>query len=86
MKLLLLEPTHRRWLNSKSALEIDANLDEMFVGLTHAESVVYAVRTTPPFTPFDQWNVHELLQILGLHSKHELALAVKVIPYGITFQ
>jgi hypothetical protein len=86
MKILQLEDSHRAWLNSKGALEIDANLDEKFVGLTHAESVIYATRTTPPIQPLDLWSADELIETLDLHARHELTLAVKVIRYNITIQ
>jgi hypothetical protein len=85
MRILQLEESHRAWLNSKGALEVDGNLDEKFVGLTHVESVVYAARTTPPIRPLDLWSADELIEILDLHARHELILAVKVIRYGVTF-
>jgi hypothetical protein len=77
MKLILLESSYRSWLNSRNALVLDANLDERFVGLTHAESVVYAGMSNPPYISFDHWNVPAITQFLDLYERHEQAIAFR---------
>jgi hypothetical protein len=82
MKLLLLDATHRRWLNSKSALALDGNLNEKFIGLTHNESVFFAEVSSAPLAPLGLWDVEALKRFLRLHERHELTLAYQRVAHN----
>jgi hypothetical protein len=77
MKLLKLDSIYRSWLNSRSALALDSELNEKFIGLTHIESISYAEMTSEPLRAFDLWDVDELARFLELHERHELLLAFR---------
>lgn len=75
MQLLSLDSTYRRWLYSRCALAFDGDLDEIFVGLTHSESVFFAELSSPPGLVFDAIGADGITRFLALHERHELALA-----------
>jgi hypothetical protein len=77
MKLLLLDSSYRRWLNLKSALALNGNLDEKFIGLTHDESIFFAEVSNSPLAPFELWDEEVLKRFLRLHERHELTLAFR---------
>jgi hypothetical protein len=75
MKLLQLDSIYRSWLNARSALALDSELNEKFTGLTHIDSISYAEMTSEPIQSFDLWDVDKLSHFLHLHERHELCLA-----------
>lgn len=77
MKLLSLNPGYRYWLNARCALTFDSDLDEIFLGLTHNDSVFYAEMSELPLTAAKLAEVAELTRFLALHERHELALAFR---------
>lgn len=77
MKLLQLDPDHRRWLNLKCALELSAHLTENFVGLTHRESVLLAKMTSEPCAALETFTADEIMQLIELHDRHRDALSLK---------
>jgi hypothetical protein len=77
MKLLSLDSTYRLWLNKKSALAFDSNLNEKFIGLTHDESVFFAYVSAVALQPDTSWETKELETFLKLHARHELSLNFK---------
>jgi hypothetical protein len=75
MKILQLDPTYRTWLNARSALALDGDLNEKFTGLTHIDSIFYAEMTNEPLRDFDTWDVETLSRFLALYERHQLAVA-----------
>lgn len=75
MKLLPLEPSYRGWLTARSALGLDSDLNEKFVGLTHLESLFYADITNGLLTSLDVLDETVLTRFLELHERHELIVA-----------
>jgi hypothetical protein len=78
MKILMLDPLYRSWLNSKCALTLDEDHNERFVGLTHSESIFYAKMSNLPCPMLDLWDVDVLTLFLDLHEKHQLTLAFQI--------
>jgi hypothetical protein len=78
MKILMLDPLYRSWLNSKCALTLDEDHNERFVGLTHSESVFYAKMSNLPCPSLDLWEVDVLTLFLDLHERHQLTLAFQI--------
>lgn len=74
MKLLSLEGSHRSYLIFKAALMLDAEGNEILVGLSSNESVDY-IRIS-----YGAWNdnlpesLEDLSIFLGLHERHSDAL------------
>jgi hypothetical protein len=77
MKLLSLDPIYRIWLNKKSALTFDSNLNEMFLGLTHDESIFFAYISSVALRPGMSWETGDVETFLRLHQRHELSLNYK---------
>lgn len=77
MKLLSIDETYRRWLNSRSALAFDNDLNEILVGLTHSESIFFAELSSPPGLVFDAIGADGINRFLDLHERHELTLAFR---------
>jgi hypothetical protein len=77
MKLLSLDPTYRIWLNKKSALTFDGNLNERFLGLTHDESIFFAYISSVALQPGMSLEPKEVENFLKLHERHELTLNCK---------
>jgi hypothetical protein len=73
MKFLTLEPTYRRWLNSKNALAFDSDLNEKLIGLTHSESIFF-VQMVNTYDPGRLQTIDELERFMDLHDRHEFAL------------
>lgn len=77
MKLLLLDPTYRTWLNSRLALSLDGDLNEKLIGLTYEESVFFVELSNPPFTSFEGWESDILTRFMEMHERHERVLAFR---------
>jgi hypothetical protein len=74
MQLLTLEATYRCWLNSRTALSFDRDLNEKFLGLTHSESVFFAKISKIVFVPLGSLTLDELEHFINLYERHERIL------------
>jgi hypothetical protein len=81
MKILNLYDTYRTYLENKMALDVDANGDEVLVGLNRSESIEYVDVTNgslsdPLFTGHDN-----PLRFIELYERHQAALPKDILPF-----
>lgn len=87
MKALPLDASHRQYLEDRQAICIDSDRNEILLGLTASESMIYLHLLDQ--TLANDWpdELEMLSQFLSMHDRHTSALAdwawLYPVAYGI---